>query len=241
MVMYGGPSTNYEVEVFLGLAEDNLDGTFTLSSESSVAIKGIDAEFIEGYAYDIDLSAPSAKAVVKVNWDGMYYAFTLTMTAAPLEAIEIVITDATVEVEEWKDFPEAPTTNYALTMTADWTNPADSVVYPVKVELPIYDPNATEPVDALSMVKVGDGETLLGVVDGEYLKVTTVEGVVTATGLVANPAAGFAVNITISGKLPETAVDNIQMGVKATKVIKNGQLIIINNDVEYNAQGAVVK
>ena len=241
MVMYGGPSTNYEVEVFLGLAEDNLDGTFTLSSESSVAIKGIDAEFIEGYAYDIDLSAPSAKAVVKVNWDGMYYAFTLTMTAAPLEAIEIVITDATVEVEEWKDFPEAPTTNYALTMTADWTNPADSVVYPVKVELPIYDPNATEPVDALSMVKVGDGETLLGVVDGEYLKVTTVEGVVTATGLVANPATGFAVNITISGKLPETAVDNIQMGVKATKVIKNGQLIIINNDVEYNAQGAVVK
>ena len=241
MVMYGGPSTNYEVEVFLGLAEDNLDGTFTLSSESSVAIKGIDAEFIEGYAYDIDPSAPSAKAVVKVNWDGMYYAFTLTMTAAPLEAIEIVITDATVEVEEWKDFPEAPTTNYALTMTADWTNPADSVVYPVKVELPIYDPNATEPVDALSMVKVGDGETLLGVVDGEYLKVTTVEGVVTATGLVANPATGFAVNITISGKLPETAVDNIQVGVKAIKVIKNGQLIIINNDVEYSAQGQVIK
>ena len=241
MVMYGGPSTNYEVEVFLGLAEDNLDGTFTLSSESSVAIKGIDAEFIEGYAYDIDLSAPSAKAVVKVNWDGMYYAFTLTMTAAPLEAIEIVITDATVEVEEWKDFPEAPTTNYALTMTADWTNPADSVVYPVKVELPIYDPNATEPVDALSMVKVGDGETLLGVVDGEYLKVTTVEGVVTATGLVANPATNFAVNITISGKLPETAVDNIQVGVKAIKVIKNGQLIIINNDVEYSAQGQVIK
>ena len=241
MVMYGGPSTNYEVEVFLGLAEDNLDGTYTLSSESSVAIKGMDAEFIEGYAYDIDLSAPSAKAVVKVNWDGMYYAFTLTMTAAPVEALEIVIADATVEVEEWKDFPEAPTTNYALTMTADWTNPADNVVYPVKVELPIYDPNATEPVDALSMVKVGDGETLLGVVDGEYLKVSTVNSVVTATGLVSNPAAGFAVNITISGKLPETAVDNIQMGVKAVKVIKNGQLIIINNDVEYSAQGQLIK
>ena len=319
MAIIGGPSTNYEVEVFLGLAEDNLDGTFTLSSESSVAIKGIDAEFIEGYAYDIDLSAPSAKAVVKVNWDGMYYAFTLTMTAAPLEAIEIVITDATVEVEEWKDFPEAPTTNYALTMTADWTNPADNVVYPVKVELPIYDPNATEPVDALSMVKVGDGETLLGVVDGEYLKVTTVEGVVTAKGIVSNPYTGVAFDVTISGKLPveepvkytvtatvnpaETgtvtgageyeagaeatltataaegyefvnwtvagaevattatytftvtadvevvanfkeitdAVDNIQVGVQAAKVLRNGQLIIIKNDVEYNAQGAVVK
>ena len=31
------------------------------------------------------------------------------------------------------------------------------------------------------------------------------------------------------------------VGVQATKVLRNGQLIIIKNDVEYNAQGAVVK
>ena len=40
---------------------------------------------------------------------------------------------------------------------------------------------------------------------------------------------------------PGTALDNIAVEGKAIKVIKNGQLIIIKNGVQYNAQGAVVK
>lgn len=38
-----------------------------------------------------------------------------------------------------------------------------------------------------------------------------------------------------------TAIDNIEAGEKAVKVIENGQMIIIKNGVRYNAQGAVVK
>ena len=34
LILYGGPSTNFQVEVVLGLAEDNLDGTWNLSPES---------------------------------------------------------------------------------------------------------------------------------------------------------------------------------------------------------------
>lgn len=45
----------------------------------------------------------------------------------------------------------------------------------------------------------------------------------------------------IPGKLPTTALDNIQVGNETMKVIRDGQLIIIKNDVEYNIQGAVVK
>ena len=40
---------------------------------------------------------------------------------------------------------------------------------------------------------------------------------------------------------PGTALDNIAVEAKAIKMIKNGQLIIIKNGVQYNAQGAVVK
>ena len=40
---------------------------------------------------------------------------------------------------------------------------------------------------------------------------------------------------------PGTALENIAVEGKAIKVIKNGQLIIIKNGVQYNVQGAVVK
>ena len=240
MLLIGGPSENFEIEVALGLGEDNFDGTFTLSSESSVSIRGTDAEFVEGYVYDIDINAPSATAVVKVNWDGMYYAFTLTMTAAPAEATKVVVENASVEVEKHLLFGD--TYDYSLKMTGNWTNEADGITYPVLVEVPVYYPEATEPFSILSTVTVGgmgDNDPWLGFGEGE-LTVTTVDGVVTATGVVSD-WSGLAIDITISGKLQTTALEDIQVIVKPVKAIKNGQLIIKKGDVQYNAQGATLK
>ncbi len=244
MTINGGPSTMWQVEVFLGLAEDdNMDGQWSLSPESSVAIMGFDARLIDGYVYDIDINSPAAKAVLYVEDSGFFYEIKLNMTSTPKETVVIVVEDALVEVEEWKDFPEAPTSNYALTMTADWTNEADSVTYPVKVEVLVYDPNVTEQADAISNVVVGENifsEIWLAGVDGCFLNLTTVDGVITAKGVVT-ASNGIALDLTISGKLPTTALDNIQVGNETMKVIRDGQLIIIKNDVEYNIQGAVVK
>ena len=244
MAIIGGPSTMWQVEVFLGLAEDdNMDGQWSLSPESKVAIMGFDARLIDGYVYDVDINSPAAKAVLYVEDSGFFYEIKLNMTSTPKETVVIVVEDALVEVEEWKDFPEAPTSNYALTMTADWTNEADGLTYPVKVEVLIYDPNVTEQPDAICNVVVGDliNDPWLGGVDGCYLTITTVEGVVTAKGVVTASNGGVALDLTISGKLPSTALDNIQVGNETVKVIRDGQLIIIKNDVEYNIQGAVVK
>ena len=80
-VVIGGPSKNYEIEVVLGLGEANSDGSYSLASSSTVSIKDMPATFIEGYVYDFNPAVPSVKALIKVDWDGMYYAFTLTMTA----------------------------------------------------------------------------------------------------------------------------------------------------------------
>ena len=244
MIIDGGPSTMWQVEVSLGLAEDdNMDGQWSLSPESKVAIMGFDARLIDGYVYDVDINSPAAKAVLYVEDSGFFYEIKLNMTSTPKETVVIVVEDALVEVEEWKDFPEAPTSNYALTMTADWTNEADSLTYPVKVEVLIYDPNVAEQPDAICNVVVGDliNNPWLGGVDGCYLTITTVEGVVTAKGVVTASNGGVALDLTISGKLPTTALDNIQVGNETVKVIRDGQLIIIKNDVEYNIQGAVVK
>ena len=241
MVMSGGPSENYEIEVNLVLGEDNFDGSFTLSSESSVVIKGMKAEFVEGYVYDIDRNAPSATAVVKVNWDGMYYEFTLTMSAAPAEATKVVVENATVEIEKYLLFGD--TYDYALKMSGEWVNEEDGLTYPVLVEVPVYYPEATEPSEILSTVTVGDrgdNDPWLGFGEGT-LTITTVNGVVTATGIVQNPMAGIAIDITISGSLATTGIENTTVTVRPVKMIQNGQLIIKKGDVQYNAQGATLK
>ncbi len=320
MAIIGGPSKMWQVEVYLGLGQDNGDGTITLTEESSVSIMGLDARFIDGYVYDIDPDAPAVKAVLHVEDSGFFYEFKLNMTsAAPADPIVVVVEDATVTIDTIPLFGDA--VDYALEMTANWTDTTDNTTYPVLVEVPVYYPEATEPFEMTCTVTIGglgDNDPWLGSGQGS-LTITIVDGVVTAKGIVANPYTGVAFDVTVSGKLPveepvkytvtatvnpaETgtvtgageyeagaeatltataaegyefvnwtvagaevattatytftvtadvevvanfkeitdAVDNIQVGVQATKVLRNGQLIIIKNDVEYNAQGAVVK
>ena len=242
LVLIGGPSSAFQVDVFLGLGEYNRnDDTYQLIPESSIAVQGSDATFIEGWAYEVDAFTPSAKAVVRCEWNGMLLEFHLTMTAAPLEATVVVVENALVEIEKyllWGDMYD-----YALKMSGEWVNPADGLTYPVLVEVPVYYPEATEPSEIMSTVTVGgwgDNDPWLGFGEGT-LTVTTVNDVVTATGIVQNPMAGVAIDITISGKIIETALENVETTVAPVKVIKNGQLIITKDGVEYNAQGAVVK
>lgn len=240
MVIYGGPSNEFGVEVVLGLAEDNMDGSFTLSPESYVTIlNGEEVTFIDGIAYEIDAYAPSALVDLVVDWNGTILQFHLEMSAVTNEAVVIEVYDAKVEVGQVELFDGVY--DYTLTMTADWTD-ADGVTYPVLVEVPVYYPEATEPYDMLATVTVGgwaDEDPWLGFGEG-YVTVSTVDGVVTVQGLIENPGTGFAADITIAGKLETTALENVTTAT-FEKVLKNGQLIIIKNGVEYNAQGAIVK
>ena len=247
LVLIGGPSTAFQVDVYLPLGEYNMsEDSYQLTAESSIAVMGQDATFIEGYAYEIDAFTPSAKAVVRCEWNGMKLEFHLTMSAAPMEATVVVVEDAVVKVEKYQIWGDMY--DYALTMTGEWVNPEDGLTYPVLVEVPVYYPEATEPSEIMSTVTVGgwnDEDPWLGFGEGT-LTVTTVDGVVTATGIVQNPMAGVAIDITISGKLPQdpgpgTGIEDVEVEVKAVKLIKNGQLIINRDGKEYNAQGAIVK
>ena len=242
LVLIGGPSSAFQVDVYLGLGDYNRnDDTYQLLPESSVSVMGSDATFIEGYAYEVDAFTPSAKAVVKVQWNGMNLELHLSMSAAPMEATVVVVENATVEIEKyllWGDMYD-----YALKMTGEWVNEEDGLTYPVLVEVPVYYPEATEPSEIMSTVTVGgweDDDPWLGFGEGT-LTVTTVDNVVTATGIVQNPMAGVAIDITISGTIQTSGVENATVVVKSVKMIKNGQLIISNDGIEYNAQGVMVK
>ena len=242
MVIIGGPSENFQIDVYLVLGEDDGSGEFQLTEESSVAVMGSDATFMEGVAYEIDPYAPAALVDVVVEWNGTIYQFHLTMSAAPMEATVVVVENAVVEVEKYLLFGD--TYDYSLKMTGVWYD-AEGLNYPVLVEVPVYYPESTEPYEMMSTVTVGgwaDDENWLGFGEG-YLTITTVGNVVTATGIVENPMANVAIDITISGELKGegTGLENATVTVKAVKTIKNGQLIITRDGKEYNAQGAILK
>ena len=241
LLLIGGPSDAFQVEVVLGLGDyDRNTDTYQLLPESSISVLGSDATFIDGYA-SVDGIEQSATAVVHCTWNGMAIEFHLTMTAAPLEATKVVVENAIVEIEKVLLFGDMY--DYALKMTGVWHNEEDGLDYPVLVEVPVYYPEATEPSEIYSTVTVGgmgDNDPWLGFGEGT-LTVTTVDNVVTATGIVENPGAGIAIDITISGNLPTTGLEGATVTVKSVKMIQNGQLIIKKGDAQYNAQGASLK
>ena len=241
MLLIGGPSEAFQVEVVLGLGDyDRNTDAYQLLPASTISVLGSEATFIDGVA-SVDGIDQTATAIVHCTWNSMAIEFHLSMSAAPMEATVVVVENAAIEIEKFIIFGD--TYDYSLKMTGVWTN--EGIDYPVLVEVPVYYPGATEPYEMMSTVTVGgwgDEDPWLGFGEG-YLTITPEGEKITATGVVENPMAGIAIDITISGTVPQdpTGVENNTINVKAMKVIKNGQLIIRNNGVEFNAQGAVVK
>ena len=202
MTISGGPSANYMVKVILGLGDyDRNEETYQLLPESYVSIQGTDATFVDGYVAELDAFTPSAKAVVRCVWNGMNVELHLNMSAAPMEATVVVVENATAKVEKYIIFGDEY--EHSLKITGEWLNPEDGVTYPVLVEVPVYYPESTEPSEILSTVTVGgsgDNDPWFGFGEGT-LTITTVGDVVTATGVVQNPMAGVAIDITITGKI----------------------------------------
>ena len=239
MLLIGGPSEAFQVEVVLGLGDyDRNTDNFQLLPESSISVYGSEATFVEGYA-SVDGIAQTALAVVRCMWNGMALEFHLTMSAATIEPTVVVVENAVIEIEKvllWGDMYD-----YALKMTGVWTN--EGVDYPVLVEVPVYYPEATEPSIIFSTVTVGgqgDDDPWLGFGEGD-LTITTEGNTITATGVVTNPMAGIAIDITISGNTTPTGIENATVTVKSVKMIKNGQLIIEKDGVQYNVNGAILK
>lgn len=71
--------------------------------------------------------------------------------------------------------------------------------------------------------------------------VTEENGQYTITGVFLDYTDETKYNVTITTKATPTALDNLNTTVAPVKMIENGQLIIVKDGVQYNAQGAVVK
>ena len=238
LALIGSANGQFQVAVNLFLGEYNRnEDTYQLFPESYVEINGSEATFVEGYA-SVNTFDQTATAVVRCVWNGMNIELHLNMSAAPLEATVVVVENAVIEIEKVLLFGDMY--DYALKMTGEWVNPENGLTYPVLVDVPVYYPESTEPSEITSTVTVGgwgDEDPWLGFGEGT-LTITTVDDVITATGVVQNPMLGIAIDITISGTITPSGVENATVTINPVKMIQNGQLIIIKNDVQYNAQGA---
>ena len=223
MVCTGGPSENYQIEVYLVLTED-ADGTLDYEN-SSVSIMGQKVTLIEGALSNIDVYTPSADAVLRVQMGEEYYELHLTMSAATaeIEATVIEIADATVTIEE-RSLGFGDAVYYVLKMESTWSD--GETTYPVLVETTEFDSTKeSQEVDAtITVGGQGDEDPWLGSADGK-VTITIADDLVTVKGLLENPYTQVALDVTISGTLPvEEPVEMVGVVKRALQV---GESVVV--------------
>jgi len=219
------------VEVTLGVATDG-----TLMEESEVYWNGMLTPILESSVftktYDEELATDVYTGTVVVDLFGSHLGYNLKMYSVPVEPVVVVVENAIVDdqVEEIG----------VMYMRGEWSD--GDVIYPVEVEVPGFDATVAETVYEYCTVTVGgmeDTDPWLGFGQGD-LNATIVDKLVTLKGVVSS-WDGTVIDITISGTMVGSSVEDIRVNAETIKMIQNGQLIIIKNDKEYNVLGATVK
>ena len=196
-----------------------------------------DLTIVDGYltkAYSEELATDVYSGVIYANLGEELFKLIVTLYAEAVEPIEIVIENAEVAV-----------TDGLLTLTATYT--IEEVTYPVMVNVNGFEmaEGAKEyenpMVSDLTIGGMGDNDPWFDSAFGDKVTVTVNGNSIVLVGQYLSYATGNIYNVTISGNIQSTDLDNVQINVETVKVMKNGQLFIIKNGVEYNAQGKMIK
>lgn len=226
-------------------AEPGEDGGRPLTEDSQIWLgEDTQLEILEGVAI-VDMENNAAKAMVFVADEfGLYY-LVVNMSAAPVVATEVVVENATVVIEE-RSMGFGDATYSVLILTGEWSD--GETTYPVSLVTSEFDPEQESQEVAATLTVGGEGDEDPWFGSGEGNATIEIDdNTVSVSGLFENAWTEFLANATISGTLPAdepevpTALDNVTTTVAPAKAIVNGQLIIIKNGVQYNAQGQVVK
>ena len=196
-----------------------------------------DLTIVDGYltkAYSEELATDVYSGVIYAYLGEELFKLIVTLYAEAVEPIEIVIENAEVAVADG-----------LLTLTATYTIEEDT--YPVMVNVNGFEmaEGAKEyeapMVSDLTIGGMGDNDPWFDAAFGDKVTVTVNGNSIVLVGQYESYATGNIYNVTISGNIQSTDLDNVQINVETVKVIKNGQLFIIKNGVEYNAQGKMIK
>ena len=209
----------------------NKDGSINEMSYASIISGWMETELpiLEGTitkTYSEELATDVYSGLVVVEYMGGYLGLQLTMYAAPAApAVDVVATDANIYYDEYG----------SLCLSANWNGETLNIS---GIEV------SEEPSFMMIEEIFGEGEEDW-YIWMSYDATTTVDGnVLTIAGEFTNNWTGDTYNVTITGTMPQgtaTDVDNLNSSVAPVKILKNGQVIIIKNGVQYSVQGQVIK
>jgi len=200
---------------------------------------GVEADLtiVDGYltkAYSEELATDVYSGVIYAYLGEDLFKLIVTLYAEAVEPIEIVIENAEVAVAD-----------SLLTLTATYT--IEEETYPVMVNVNGFEmaegakEYEAQMVSDLTIGGMGDNDPWFDAAFGDKVTVTVNGNSIVLVGQYESYATGNIYNVTISGNIQSTDLDNVQINVETVKVMKNGQLFIIKNGVEYNAQGQMIK
>ena len=233
VVLTASDDENTGLNVMLAV---NADGSLAADSYMALVQGWSETELpiVEGTitkTYSEELATDVYAGLVVVLNNGAKLGLNLTMYAGP--AIDVVIENATITVEELSDGVGG--TYESINVSAQW---GESTLVIEGIE------KNHEGFVQIKEIFVVDGEEDWYIWMCQDAVVATVDDVLTVTGKFKNNFVGATYNVTISGKLPQgpgTALENATVTIKTVKMIKNNQLIIRKGDVQYNVQGQVIK
>ena len=209
----------------------NEDGSVSEMSYASIISGWMETELpiVEGNitkTYSEELATDVYSGLVVVENMGGYLGLQLTMYAVPAApAVDVVATDANIYYDEYG----------SLCLSANWNGETLNIS---GIEV------SEEPSFMMIEEIFGEGEEDW-YIWMSYDATATVEGnVLTIAGEFVNSLTRDTYNVTITGTMPQgtaTDVDNLNSSVAPVKILKNGQVIIIKNGVQYSVQGQVIK
>ena len=210
--------------VVLGVYEDG-----SLHEDSSIELLGASTPILGGSvvkAYNEELGTDVYTARIVIRFNGGKMGLELTMYGSA--ATEIIITEAEAIANEKTG---------ALELTAVWEN------YPVLLTVAGYEETDYKEYEApqVSELTIGNDDNWYDFAVANMVAITKDGLEVTIEGEYSSAATGKTYNVIVFGTMLDTAVDNLEIIVKAVKVFKNGQLIINKDNQQYNATGAIVK
>ena len=203
-----------------------------LSVGSTVIWDNTNLPIVEGTitkAYSNDLGTNAYTGLLVVEFGEGLMGLQLTMYTLVVEVTEIDITNAEAEVNDLYGH---------LLVTATWEN------YPVLLTIHNYKYVAglkEYEGPQVSELNIGDEDNWYDYAVTNLVTVINENNTLYIEGEYISYNTGKTYYVTMSAPASTTDIDNVATSTNTVKVIKNGQLIINKNGVEYNAQGATVK
>ena len=219
-----------EIDLFGGVSKQY--GTYSsrefFAVINSTAVELAEASSVATFSLEGDLAKFEASFIYNMD------TLVLTLTGFPYTKPEDIVPADTIELHF-----EGATVQYKMGMNrieATSTNPnAKLFIGYMGTMISTVDVANFSYNSALTL----EGEQIT-FLRGEMTVQASGDSKVMTAGLLGNNRVWYDIQLTTE-KTSSTAIDNIAVQTTAQKLIKHGQLIIIKDGIEYNAQGTILK